>query len=156
MKFTLAIILGAVFLLTGTYAIAATDNPLAQNIKVKLVASRATTYLGKILLNPTESTDGTVKRAYTVTQTCQDGMVMQGFNAKDGKIICVPVTSGATTTSTTVAAAAPVSSTTAPKDSTLNEKHDCVASANGDDYFISCVTDLGKICIYAAPKKVTQ
>ncbi len=52
-----------------------------------LSSTKITAYLARILENPTDSTDGVVKKATGLTQSCKTGESIQGFNTNN-QIIC--------------------------------------------------------------------
>lgn len=134
------------------FVVAGTIVEAKTNVAAKLLQSNVLTYLSRILVNPTDATDGTVKRAAALTQSCSQGKALQGFDS-EGKISCVDIPTSvimpATKPSTTSEPAAPKA--LPPHLEGRNGSFGCSTIRDHmDNYIVSCNSSLGKVCLYVA------
>ncbi|MFZ4461754.1 MAG: hypothetical protein ACOYN2_04455 [Patescibacteria group bacterium] len=146
---SLRLILSSLFILTLTASFAYAAVKIAP-----LSNSKVITYLTKILANPTDATDGTVKKAVALSQSCKAGEVIQGFGANN-EIICVPqVKNNSTVVPPALVTPTPTPTPAATAKSEYQKGYGCYSlhseTQNSDTYIMFCNNSKGKICIYKA------
>lgn len=143
-KYFLVALAVTLFVMLGGYVEAKTK------VTSKLLQANVLTYLSKMLVNPTDSTDGTVKKAAALTQSCPIGKAMQGFDA-NGKVECLSVTTSAPATKTPSDNSFAEAKAVPPHLEGKNGSFGCSTIRDrADNYVVSCNSSLGKICLYVS------